>query len=134
MQKLIVNINTLFGILPPGTKHLKGDEMKEVKQIKNAYLLIENGLIRDYGKMENLPETNAERINAAQHNVMPSFIDSHTHLVFAETRENEFEMKIAGKTYAEIAAAGGGILNSAEKIAQYDEYNLFETAYKRAQY
>ncbi|MDB4347494.1 imidazolonepropionase [Bacteroidia bacterium] len=133
MQKLIVNINRLFGILPPDTSSLKGDEMSKVNTISNAYLLLENDRIVDFGKMEDLPESNAPRISGKQFNILPSFIDSHTHLVFAETRENEFEMKIEGKTYAEIAASGGGILNSAKKIAQYDEYSLFESAYKRAQ-
>jgi len=133
MQKLIVNINQLFGILPAETKRLKGEEMSSVNNLSKAYLLIEDGKIKDFGEMVNLPQTDIPQTNASQYNILPSFIDSHTHLVFAETRENEFEMKIEGKSYADIAAAGGGILNSAEKIANYDEYTLFESAYKRAQ-
>lgn len=134
MQKLIVNIHKLFGILPSSISIKKGKDLAAVDSISNAFLLIEDGLIKDFGSMEQVPSLNIETINAQGKNILPSFIDSHTHLVFAETRETEFEMKIEGKTYAEIAAAGGGILNSAQKIANAEEYDLFEAAYKRAKY
>lgn len=132
MEKLIVNIHQLIGILPQEKQRLKGAEMSEVETIYNAYVHIKDGLIQSFGEMKDLPALNLKKINAQGFNAMPSLVDSHTHLVFAKSREEEFNMKIEGKTYAEIAAAGGGILNSASKIASTNEYQLFEDAYKRA--
>jgi len=131
MQLLIHNIGTLYGILPKNKSILKGEEMSHVKKIDDAYLLIEDGIIKSYGHHLDTPAHIEEIIDAEGQNVMPTFIDSHTHLVFAATRENEFEMKIEGKTYAEIAAAGGGILNSAKSIANIDSETLYQQAYNR---
>jgi len=132
MQLLIHNIGTLYGILPKNKAILKGEEMSNVRKIDDAYLLIEDGIIKSFGHHLDKPAHIEEIIDAEGQNVMPSFIDSHTHLVFADTRENEFEMKIAGKSYAEIAAAGGGILNSAKSIAATDFETLYQKAYDRA--
>jgi imidazolonepropionase len=129
---LIINIHKLFGIQPKGVQVLKGEEMNEVHHIENAYLKMKDGKIASFGSMAELPEFKGTTINAKGHNLLPTFIDSHTHLVFAKSREEEFNLKIAGKSYAEIAEAGGGILNSAQKIAETEEYVLFEEAYQRA--
>ncbi|MEO8794036.1 MAG: imidazolonepropionase, partial [Daejeonella sp.] len=93
----------------------------------------ENDLIKDFGTMDSVPEVGSAitEINAEGKFVIPSWCDSHTHLVFAASREEEFVMKIQGKSYEEIAAAGGGILNSAAKLAYATEDELFESAYNR---
>ena len=91
--------------------------MTELPVLENAYLAIAGGKIQDYGAMEDLEHAHAARIlDASGCCVLPCFVDSHTHLVFAASREEEFVMKIKGATYAQIAAAGGGILNSAHKL------------------
>lgn len=108
--------------------------MDELPILANAYLVVSNGLIHSYGLMEQLStELKAlQRIDASGKFVIPSFIDSHTHLVFAATREEEFVMKIKGATYEEIAAQGGGILNSAKKLQAISEDELFERSLPRA--
>ncbi len=118
---------------PEPTKVLKGAAMSHLPILPNAFLAITNGLLSHYGKMEDLPsfETSQE-INAQGRFVFPSFIDSHTHLIFADSREEEFVMKIKGSSYQEIAAKGGGILNSAKKIQQSSEDQLFEISMGRA--
>lgn len=130
---LIKNIKGLVQVRPEPTKVLKGAAMSHLPVLPNAFLAITNGLISLYGKMEDLPhfETSQE-INAQGRFVFPSFVDSHTHLIFADSREEEFVMKIQGSSYQEIAAKGGGILNSAKKIQQSSEDQLFETAMGRA--
>lgn len=101
--------------------------------LENAYLIIHNGLIEDYGSMDTLPAAASAItvIDATGRFVFPSFVDSHTHLIFATTREEEFVMKIKGATYEEIAAKGGGILNSAKKLQAVSEEELFERAMVR---
>lgn len=104
-----------------------GTEMEQMPVLENAWLTIENGLIADYGTMDTCTETYAGAMIDAQGGaVLPTWCDSHTHLVFAAPREGEFVDKILGKSYADIAAKGGGILNSAEKMALIDEDELFE--------
>ena len=102
----------------------KGKEMQELPIIENAFLAIEDGLILSYGKMEDMMGVtdwrNLEVIDAQGRYVLPSFCDSHTHLVFAQSRESEFVDKIKGLSYAEIAAKGGGILNSARTLQKND--------------
>lgn len=111
---------------------LAGRAMSELPVIANAYLAIKDGVITNYGSMEELGAyTASETIDATGRFVFPSYIDSHTHLVFAASREEEFVMKIKGATYAEIAAKGGGILNSAKKLQQASEDELFEKAMVR---
>lgn len=107
--------------------------MDELPVLSNAYLAIQQGVIAEYGSMHDLPAgVKAQKeIDALGRFVFPSFVDSHTHLVFAASREEEFVMKIKGATYEEIAAKGGGILNSARKLQQTSEEELFERAMLR---
>lgn len=108
--------------------------MAELGQLDHAFLLIENGLIKDYGVYDdNIKQryAGAEIIDAAGGAVLPSFIDSHTHIVYAKSREEEFVMRIKGRSYEEIAEAGGGILNSARKLQAMSEDELFESAKQR---
>jgi imidazolonepropionase len=101
--------------------------------LPDAYLLIQDELIKAYGPMNELPSVKADQeIDATGRFVFPSFVDSHTHLVFAASREEEFVQKIKGATYAEIAAKGGGILNSAKKLQQTSADELFERTLLRA--
>lgn len=127
---LITNIKALVGLHPKEKLFLRGSELSELPFLENAWLLIENGLIKDFGSMDNLqtPNTKHQTLNAEGRFVFPSWCDSHTHIVFAAPREEEFALKIAGKTYEEIAAAGGGILNSANKLQKATEDELFESA------
>jgi imidazolonepropionase len=110
-----------------------GREMAMLPVLPDAYLLIQDELIKAYGPMNELPSVKADQeIDATGRFVFPSFVDSHTHLVFAASREEEFVQKIKGATYAEIAAKGGGILNSAKKLQQTSADELFERTLLRA--
>jgi imidazolonepropionase len=128
--KQLVNVRDQWGVL-------RGKELAELPCINNAYLLIENDTIVEYGTMEQLATTNrawpAEQVDATGRLVLPAWCDSHTHLVFAASRENEFIDKLKGLSYAEIAARGGGILNSARKLNEASEDELFQLAWKRLQ-
>lgn len=130
---LIYNIATLGGIDRKGRLRLQGSEMAQFETLDNAYLLIKDGRIADFGSMESLPQLadDVERVDAEGGTVMPSFCDSHTHIVNAGSRENEFVDKINGLSYAEIAKRGGGILNSADKLHEMSEDELFEQSMKR---
>jgi imidazolonepropionase len=115
---------------------LRGKDLAQLPCIDNAYLLIEDGIIAGYGTMESIDNRQlaiGNIIDAAGKLVLPAWCDSHTHLVFAASRENEFIDKIKGLTYAEIAAKGGGILNSAKKLNDASEDELFNLAWKRLQ-
>lgn len=127
------NIQTLAGTHAPRSP-LRGDALAMLPTVENAYLLIEDGIIADYGSMEQWTGTTPDQvIDASGSIVLPAWCDSHTHLVFAASREEEFVDKIKGRTYAEIAAAGGGILNSARKLAAMPEDQLFNLAWERLQ-
>ncbi|MES2446955.1 MAG: imidazolonepropionase [Bacteroidota bacterium] len=105
--------------------------MANLPVLENAWLLLEDGLIKDFGLMSEIPSHISlltPQISVNDRFVFPSWCDSHTHIVFASPREEEFVMKIKGKTYEEIAAAGGGILNSAHKLQLATEDELFESA------
>ena len=103
--------------------------MDDLPSIKNAYLWLEDGLIKDYGSMDDfLPHPAEEVYDCTDKIITPGYVDSHTHLVFAGTREREFEDRIHGLTYEEIAARGGGILNSAASLEKMTEDELFEQA------
>lgn len=129
---LIKNIKTLYGIIDDKTVVKKsGKQMSEFISIDNAFVLIENDTIKQYGSQtQNLPTADVT-IDAKGGMVLPSFVDSHTHIVFAQSREEEFVMRIKGKSYEEIAQAGGGILNSARKLHAMSEDELFENALAR---
>ncbi len=129
---LFKNISSLCGTRSV-TNVLRGDELADLPSIKNAFLLTANGKIEDYGSMEELQTDFPadEIIDCSGRFVLPAWCDSHTHLVFATTREEEFVDKIKGLSYAEIAARGGGILNSAKKVQQASEEELYESAWSR---
>ena len=182
MKTVIYNIGTLAGILPADVRKLEGDQMGHVECLHNAYLIIEDGIITDFG--QNLPEhlsvaiaapaavslasarcsenieaamtpdpnevsgrtspsgaqgsrqreahcVDCEVIDANGGFVMPTFCDSHTHIVYAGCRDGEFRDKIAGLSYEEIAARGGGILNSADLLHETSEDELYEQAMER---
>ena len=133
MRLLVKNIGCLVNTRTSESL-LRGKALADLPTIKQAYLLIDEGRIGGFGRMEELPaltETNIDIYDAEGAYVLPSWCDSHTHLVFAASRENEFVDKIQGKSYAEIAAAGGGILNSANKVEQCTEEELLDLAKNR---
>ena len=133
MKILIKNISGLMQTLPPGINLLKGKEMAELAHISNAFLLIEDGLISDFGTMNSLPvSAGPDRIiDATGRFVFPSFCDPHTHLVYAGSREQEFADKIQGLSYEEIARKGGGILNSSKKLRATSDEELYEQSAQR---
>jgi imidazolonepropionase len=130
---LIRNIKGLVQTRDQAIGPVKGSAMANVPILENSYLAIHNGLIEQYGSMSELPAAAKAKteLDATGRFVFPSFVDSHTHLIFAASREEEFVMKIKGATYEEIAASGGGILNSAKKLQQTSEEELFERAMMR---
>jgi imidazolonepropionase len=130
----ITNIGTLVGLHPEGTLLLKGNLMHELPVMENAWVLCEDGKISGFGKMDELPVKLPNSVlthDARGGFVFPSWCDSHTHIVFAASREEEFVMKIDGKSYEAIAAAGGGILNSARKLQLASEEELYDSAAQR---
>jgi imidazolonepropionase len=136
MRILIIHIKGLLQAFDQQPALRRGKTLQEIPCLSNAFLLIENGNIIDFGKMENLPvgsRAGATVIDGTNRFVMPTFVDSHTHIVFAGSREGEFVDKIKGLTYEQIAEKGGGILNSAKKLQATDEDELFEAAYQRLQ-
>src|SRR5215204_3776650 len=138
MATLITNIKQLVNVREE-SKLLRGKELSVLPSIENAYLVIENGLITEYGSMQDLKlqtsptesyRTNFKQtIDATGQFILPCWCDSHTHLVFAASREEEFVYKIKGMSYEEIAAQGGGILNSARKLNEKKEDELFDLAW-----
>ena len=125
MKKLLIkNIDSLFQASTSPLPVIRGEAMRVLPVIKNAFLLVEGERIVDFGKMEFAPSNIDNEIDATAKFVFPSWCDSHTHLVFAKSRESEFEDRINGLTYAEISAKGGGILNSAKKLGQMSEDEL----------
>ena len=136
MKILIKNIKTLVGIHDVSVQKVSGEEMAKLPCINDAWLAIDEGKIADYGSMENFPGIEdwrfLEVIDAAGKFVLPSWCDSHTHMVFAGTRESEFVDKINGLSYEEIAKRGGGIVNSAELLRNTSENDLYESEIGRA--
>lgn len=130
---LIRNIKGLVQTHDQAIGPLKGSAMAQLPVMENSYLAIHNGFIEQYGSMTELPAAanGKTELDATGRFVFPSFVDSHTHLIFAASREEEFVMKIKGATYEEIAANGGGILNSANKLQLQSEGELFERAMMR---
>ncbi len=118
MRTLITNIKSLVQVEDQKRIAVCGEAMANLNCIDNAYLIIEGDQIIDFGQMKDLQETNAEKIVDANNRfVLPSFCDSHTHLVYAGSREIEYIDKIKGLSYEEIAKRGGGILNSARILS-----------------
>ena len=160
MKTVIYNIGTLAGILPEEVRKLEGSQMNHVECIDDAYLVVEDGIISEFGEMEvsgimgfqnratplaagggthevggvvleSHSATDVEFIDAKGGFVMPAFCDSHTHIVYAGCRDGEFRDKIAGLSYEEIAARGGGILNSADLLHETSEDELYEQSMVR---
>ncbi len=136
MSKILIkNIKKLFQVGEEIPEIIRGEAMKTIPFIENAYLALEDGVIVDYGNMENLEGIsdwrNLEVIDATGKFVFPAFCDAHSHLVFAKSREEEFVDRINGLSYEEIALKGGGILNSAKKLAETNEEDLYQSALKR---
>lgn len=134
MRQLLTNIQQLILTEEPGAERtlVAGADMKEMSYIGEAWLLVEDNRIHSFGKMEDLPEHFAdETIDATGRLLLPAWIDAHTHLVFAATREAEFVDRINGLSYAEIARRGGGILSSARKMQDIDESELFDLSQQR---
>ena len=132
MTTLITNIQELLQIRDASIRKVSGSEMAVLPSIKNAYLLIENDLIADFGLMENCPKINAdETIDATGKVVLPAWCDSHTHIVYAGNRIQEFVDRINGLSYEEIANRGGGILNSAKKLNETSEEELYNQSKAR---
>ena len=135
MKTVIKNISQLVQCDDQNLKFRAGNDMNCLNTIDNAYIEIENGIISNFGDMDEwngITDWNLTTIiDANEGLVLPTFCDSHTHLVFAESRESEFNDRINGLSYQEIAQNGGGILNSAKKIHQIDEEILYERSLKR---
>ncbi|GAB3649140.1 imidazolonepropionase [Echinicola sediminis] len=132
---LVINIKALCGVRS-GSRFLKGKEMAELPALENAYLEIKEGRITGFGPMAGLAPDKLRRedlLDATGQYVLPAWCDSHTHLVYAGSRENEFVDKIKGLSYAEIAQKGGGILNSAALLRDTSEDELFSQAWERLQ-
>ena len=135
MKILLTNIGLLSG-LHTTDDLLRGQELAILPSLSNAYLLIQGDTIVNFGSMLELQDANVEAdkiIDVRKGHVLPAWCDSHTHLVFAASRETEFIDKIKGLSYAEIAAKGGGILNSAAKLQATSEEELFQSALQRLQ-
>ena len=135
MATLITGIKTLVNTRSH-TMLLKGAALAQLPVINDAYLLIENDVITEYGSMNDLPTVTAkfpakDIFNAGGRFILPAWCDSHTHIVYDGSREDEFVDKIKGLSYAEIAARGGGILNSAKKVQEASEEALFAQAWQR---
>ena len=134
-QKLFINIAQLVNVREE-TTILHGAALAQLPVINNAYLLIDDDKIESYGSTDDTAQftnANIEIIDAAGATILPCWCDSHTHLVFAASREEEFVDKIKGLSYADIAAKGGGILNSAKKLNQASEETLYQQAFYRLQ-
>ncbi len=133
MQTLLIkNIKQLVSATKEFPDKISGKEMQHISSIENAWLLIKDEHIADFGSMPEIPSvTNAETIDATGRMVLPAWCDSHTHLVFPNSREIEYTDKIKGLSYEEIAKRGGGILNSAKMMQEADEESLFQDAMER---
>lgn len=140
MNILLKNIKTLVQVEETPVKKVCGKDMKNLNCIQDAFLLIENGLIKDFGTMKNLnlselrtTHSQLNEVDVSNKLIFPCWCDSHTHIVYACTREGEFVDRINGLSYQEIANRGGGILNSAKKLNTASEYELFQGAWNRLQ-
>jgi imidazolonepropionase len=132
MKTLFINIQELLQIRDHSVCKVSGTAMQILPTLKNAFLLIEHETIVDFGLMEDCPYLNEVNIvDATGRILMPTWVDSHTHLVFAGNRTQEFVDRIKGLTYDQIAERGGGILNSAQKLQESSEDALYESSSKR---
>ena len=125
MNVLFKNIKELIQVREIAIDFLSGKEMNVLPTLKNAFLLVENGLIADFGFMEDCPDIEIRTIDATGKMILPSWCDSHTHIVYAGNREDEFVARINGLSYKEIAENGGGILNSTKRLQTTSEEDLY---------
>lgn len=133
-MKLLVNIKQLVQVRTQDERLLHGTDMNRLPLLSEAWLAVRDGIIEDFGEMHTLDNRRFaayERIDLSGKTVLPTWVDSHTHLVFADWREQEFTDRISGLTYEQIAERGGGILNSAEKTEKATEDELFWSALQR---
>ena len=140
MKTLVINIKQLVQVEKEPRTRVAGADMARLGMIDNAYLLVEDGYIQAFGKMSELDQhavyeggDTIQEIDATGRLVLPAFCDSHTHIVYAGSREIEYIDKIKGLSYEEIARRGGGILNSAERIRKASEEELYDSAFERLQ-
>ena len=132
MTTLFINIKELIQVRDKSVEKVSGKDMSILPTIKNAFLMIEDEIIINFGPMEKLSNTKADSIiDVTGRLILPTWSDSHTHLVFADTREEEFVDRINGLSYEQIAQRGGGILNSATKLQNKPEEELYNDAAKR---
>ena len=132
MTTLFINIKELIQVRDKSVEKVSGKDMSILPTIKNAFMMIENEIIINFGPMEKLGNTKADSIiDVTGRLILPTWCDSHTHLVFADTREEEFVDRINGLSYEQIAQRGGGILNSATKLQNKPEQELYNDAAKR---
>ena len=132
MQTLIINIKELLQVREVGINKVSGKEMAHLPLLNHAWLLIEDNLIADFGTMDTCPDTDGLTIiDAAGKAVLPAWCDSHTHIVYAGNRVQEFVDRINGLTYEEIFNRGGGILNSARKLNETSEDDIYEQSKNR---
>ncbi len=132
MSTLIINIKELLQVRETSIDKVSGRDMANLPVLQNAFLLLENDVIKSFGSMDNCPTINPElTIDATGKTVLPTWCDSHTHIVYAGNREQEFVDRINGLTYEEIANRGGGILNSAQKLNETSEEEIYFQSKKR---
>lgn len=132
MTTLFINIKELVQVRDAFVEKVSGSEMNELPTLQNAFLLIEDDVIKDFGKMEDLTYQVADKtVDCSGKTILPTWCDSHTHIVFAGNREGEFADKIRGLSYEEIAQRGGGILNSVQKLRETSEDELHNQSCKR---
>ena len=132
-QILLINIKNLLQVRELETSYVSGKEMSVIPSIKSAYLLIDNGIIEDFGEMKNSPKNldNFNIVDCKGKMVLPSWCDSHTHIVYAGNRSNEFIDRIKGLSYNEIANNGGGILNSVDILRNTNKEDLLKQSSNR---
>ena len=135
MSLLILNIKQLLSAEPTAVRYKSGNEMSFINSLSDAFLFCQDGLVSSFGEMKNLPSRKLSEatkiIDASGRMVLPSYCDSHTHLVFPGSREKEFVMRIKGLSYEEIASKGGGILNSSKLLHNTTEEELYEQSVTR---
>ena len=132
MTTLIISIKELIQVRETSISKVSGAEMAILPTLKNAYLVLKDNLIADFGTMESIPEIKADSvIDATGKMILPTWCDSHTHIVYAGNREQEFVDRINGLSYEEIANRGGGILNSAKKLNETSEDEIYSQSKAR---
>ena len=133
MRTRLVNIHTIYGIQEGPSLLKKGKDLGYVRTLKNAFIDIEDDLIVEFGEMKSIKGRADQLIDCQGKSVLPGWCDSHTHIIFAASRHEEYRMRIHGRSYEEIAEAGGGILNSAKKLREMDEGLLYDHAAERVE-